>query len=53
MVTPLVSCCTIANNISRLGLIVSISRWHMTDLRPDEEGMLKEKCAESHYGPLS
>ena len=53
MVTPFASCCTIVNNISRLGLIISVSRRHMTDLRPDEEGMLKEKCAETHYGPLS
>ena len=53
MVTPFASCSTIVNNISRLGLIISVSRRHMTDLRPDEEGMLKEKCAEAHYGPLS
>ena len=53
MVTPIASCCTIVNNISRLGLIVNVSRGHMTDLRPDEEGMLKEKCDETHHGPLS
>ena len=43
MVTPIASCCTIMNNISRLGLIVNAPCGHMTDLRPDEEGMLKEK----------
>ena len=36
MVKPLVSCCSIMNNISRLGLIVRVSFRHMTDLRPDE-----------------
>ena len=53
MVTPFTSCCTIVNNISRLGLIVDVSRGLMTDLRPDEEGMLEEKCDVTHYGPLS
>ena len=45
MVTPFASCCTIVNNISRLGLILNVSWRHMTDLRPDEEGMLDEECA--------
>ena len=53
MVTPIASCCTIVNSISRLGLFVNVSRGHMTDLRPDEEGMVKEKCDEPHHGPLS